>query len=172
MYSQLEDLLAAGKWREANRETRELLHKAAGEEGVGSGISYVLMREVPDTALSDIDHLWEKYSKNHFGFSVQKAIWDKLYSDTLSLDSTYHDFINTIGWLDKWHRCTYYQCERSSRTSEENPNVFSLEAPQGHLPMLQEWDINSVDDPYQRGLFPEMIETMSMFFARIPHAEE
>jgi hypothetical protein len=169
MYSQLEDLLAAGKWREANRETRELLHKAAGDKGVGPGISYVLMREVPDTAMSDIDHLWKKYSNNHFGFSVQKGIWDKLYSDTLSLESTYSGFITTIGLRDSGYT-SYWYCERSSEI--RNPNIFSLEAPQGHLPMLQEWDIESVDDPYQRGLFPTMIETMSMFFARVPRTGE
>jgi hypothetical protein len=169
MYSQLEELLAAGKWREANRETRELLHKAVGRKEVGSGISYVLMREVPDTALSNIDHLWKKYSNNHFGFSVQKAIWDKLYSDTLNLESTYSEFIRTIGWWDSGYH-SYCYCEDSSKI--RNPKVFSLEAPQGHLPMLQEWDIESVDDHYQKPLFSTMIETMSMFFARIPHTEE
>ncbi len=174
MYRQLEELLAAGKWREANRETRALLYKAAGEKDAYSWNSYAAIKKFPDTALSDIDHLWKKYSNNHFGFSVQKAIWNKLDSDTINPESTYSRFIEAIGWFGPgtYTCCDYYKYERYSNTSEKNSKVFSLEAPRGHLPMLQEWDLDFVDEHYHKSSYPIMIETMSTFFARIPHTEE
>lgn len=180
MYSQLEDLLAAGKWREANRETKVVMREIAREPVDLSSVSYstVPLGKIPVRVLSDIDSLWTKHSNNHFGFSPQKRIWDKFYIDRLHRISTYHAFIKAIGWhglLPTYNDyCCYYNYERHSGNDveKENPNVFSLEAPQGHLPMFTDWDINSIDEHFHNGALDGIAQDMFDFFARITPAEE
>jgi hypothetical protein len=177
MYSQLEELLVAGKWREANRETKAVMYKVLGKEDYLSIIDYhwwISIEKVPDTVLIDIDHLWKKHSNNHFGFSIQKRIWDKFYSDTLDLRSTYREFMQAIGWRRSGIDGGYYTYETGSGNNTEfkKLNVFSLKAPQGNLPMFANWDLDGIDEHYHPQAFPDMIERMSKFFARIPHAEE
>lgn len=185
MYSQLEDLLAAGKWREANRETKVIILEIAGERVNLDSVSYstVPLAKMPVRVLLDIDSLWTKHSNNHFGFSPQKRIWDKFYTDRLNRISTYHRFMRAIGWYGCEHvpcdfydrvSCGYLDYERSSSNylEKENPSLFSLEAPQGHLPMFVDWDIDSIDEHFHNGALDGIACDMFYFFARIPQVEE
>ncbi|TAD93415.1 MAG: serine/threonine protein kinase, partial [Oscillatoriales cyanobacterium] len=73
-YTRLRDLLAAGKWKEANWETQVQIMGGKTENYRAMG----LMLDLPCPDFHTIDRLWLKYSKGRFGFSVQKSIWERV----------------------------------------------------------------------------------------------
>ncbi|MEG4244910.1 serine/threonine-protein kinase [Microcoleus sp. MON2_D6] len=73
-YTRLRDLLAAGKWKEADEETLKVMLKAARQEKEG-WFTKESIENFPCDDLRTIDQLWVKYSQGRFGFSVQKKIW-------------------------------------------------------------------------------------------------
>lgn len=111
-YTNLQRLLAAGKWQQADQETWarmcEVLEK--------SPRSYIQSSEIdkfPGVDLQTIDRLWVKYSQGRFGFSVQKQIYD-------SVEQDFGKFCASIGWLPYKQFRSYLQ--------------FRDSAPLGHLP--------------------------------------
>ncbi|MFM6265372.1 MAG: GUN4 domain-containing protein, partial [Dolichospermum sp.] len=76
-YSKLRDLLKAGKWKEADRETRRVMLCVGEREGSG-WLNVESIDNFPCEDLSIIDKLWVKYSDGRFGFSVQKRIYQGL----------------------------------------------------------------------------------------------
>ena len=123
-YTKLRDLLAAGKWKDANEETLAVMLKAAGREKEGY-IESENIENFPCTDLRTIDQLWIQYSKGLFGFSVQKRIFETCKSDYYS----YEKFYSRVGWRIGWKMIELKRLERNELT-------FSLNAPQGHLPHL------------------------------------
>jgi hypothetical protein len=95
-YSELRDLLKAGNWREADKETLEVMLQAAnrGSEGWLDANS---LRRFPCQDLKTIDQLWVTASKGHFGFSVQKSIWEEC-DRPMSYNSDLEKFIDAVGW--------------------------------------------------------------------------
>ncbi|MGB3208880.1 MAG: serine/threonine-protein kinase [Crinalium sp.] len=123
-YTTLRDLLAVGKWREADEETARVILKVAGREEQG-WLNEESINKFPCEDLCTIDQLWVKYSKGRFGFSVQKRIWIECGGQPGKYDyEVYKNFGDRIGWgvKDEWK--SYYELN------------FSLNAPQGHLPGL------------------------------------
>jgi uncharacterized caspase-like protein len=123
-YTNLRDLLAARRWKEADEETLRLILKAAGREEEGS-LDTESIEKFPCEELRTIDQLWVKYSNGHFGFSVNKRIYQSLggtsqYSD----NAIWVKFGDTVGWRKngKW---LYYN---DLTFSEKN-------TPPGHLPV-------------------------------------
>lgn len=116
----LKNLLAAGRWREANEATKALLLKVAGQENEGY-IGDEQIQKFPGKDLHTIDTLWVNYSNGRFGFSVQKRILRECKKDPQA-------FGDRVGWRDKdgWI---------SASRVIYNPTM----APEGHLPwgMLQ-----------------------------------
>ncbi len=121
-YTKLRDLLAAGKWKDADEETLTVMLKAAGRE-TEDYLDYESMRNFPCTDLRTIDQLWIQYSKGLFGFSVQKRIYESVGGD-------YEKFGEKVGWRKNELRGS----KKRWRTYEEL--TFSLNAPQGHLPFI------------------------------------
>ena len=80
-YNKLRDLLAAEKWLEAELETVAIMWKISGSKIPGF-IHCEYINKIPCEDLQAIDNLWTKYSKGHFGFSVQKRIWDEIRGTT------------------------------------------------------------------------------------------
>ena len=115
-YSELQNLLESGKWQKADRQTWEVMLKAAGREKEGC-LTAEDIHNFPCTDLRTIDWFWEHYSNGHFGISVQQRIWQ-------SSNTGYTDFCDRIGWRVRggW---LYY-----------NELSFNLNAPAGHLPVL------------------------------------
>lgn len=70
-YARLRDLLAAGKWWEANRETGTVILSASGREKLGCSEKDI--RRFPCTDLRTINQLWVKYSNERFGYSFAMA---------------------------------------------------------------------------------------------------
>ncbi|MFN6566399.1 GUN4 domain-containing protein [Dendronalium sp. ChiSLP03b] len=120
-YTRLRDLLKAGNWKEADRETLKVMRKVAGREKGGS-LEIELMKKFPCTDLRTIDQLWVRYSNGRFGFSVQKKIW-------LEVGQKWNAFYTRVGWqiYAKWWFGGYI-IEESIKSN--------VNAPMGHLPMM------------------------------------
>ncbi|MFM6371884.1 MAG: GUN4 domain-containing protein, partial [Dolichospermum sp.] len=76
-YRKLRDLLQAGKWKEADKETLRVMLAVAKREKEG-WLDVESIDNFPCADLSIIDKLWVKYSDGRFGFSVQKRIYQSL----------------------------------------------------------------------------------------------
>lgn len=162
-YTRLRDLLAEGKWREADEETgRVMLSVAslaverkvqAGEYKDGRVPCYDriigLADYFPCADLSTIDRLWLKYSNGRFGFSVQKRIISELGEDALSLlsfkkrgkgtDSQARKERIELG--EKFIKSIgWYDPDNvGQHTKKYNDVTFAIQAPYGHLPTGNYW---------------------------------
>jgi uncharacterized caspase-like protein len=98
-YTRLRDLLKAGKWRKADKETYEVMIRAVGKKS-GDWFTSEELRNFPCTDLRTIDGLWVKYSQGKFGFSVQKQIYVETGNplDGEYNDETWEKFCDRVGW--------------------------------------------------------------------------
>ncbi len=117
-YRRLRDLLKAGQWREADQETLAVMLKATGREQEG-WLNPRSIDNFPCTDLRTIDQLWVKYSNGHFGFSVQKRIWESVGKD-------YEKFGDRVGW----RKGMFFNKEWQLYSDL----TFTLNSPQGELP--------------------------------------
>jgi hypothetical protein len=125
-YTRLRNLLAAGKWKEADKETLAVMLKATGREKEG-WLDIESIETFPCADLRTIDRLWVKYSDGRFGFSVQKRIWESVGGkpgegeyDSVEI---YEKFSDRVGWRVKGRWLTYSEIS------------FSLGEDAGHLPV-------------------------------------
>lgn len=142
-YTKLRDLLAARDWKAANQETIERMCEIVGmrEEKWMHGSAFNIF---PCRDLYVIDKLWVKYSKGHFGFSVQKEVWEQ-HGNPSIYDSgkDWEKFGNVVGWRSKgrlgseWIRYSYL--------------TFDLTAPKGHLPVVGYWNGVWAGDRFRKG---------------------
>lgn len=118
-YTRLRDLLAAGKWQEADEETRRVMLKVAGREKEGWLNEYSI-NKLPCTDLLTVNKLWVEYSEGRFGFSVQLGIYEQVGRDLEKLG-------DIVGWRVKGQWLSI-----SSLT-------YDTDAPIGHLPGSGAW---------------------------------
>jgi hypothetical protein len=122
-YTRLRNLLADGKWKEADKETLAVMLKAAGREQEGY-LDSESIETFPCTDLRTIDRLWVKYSDGRFGFSVQKRIWESVGGKPGKYDDEiYKCLVDRVGWRVK-----------GGLFGTDSHISFSLNAPEGHLP--------------------------------------
>lgn len=95
-YIKLRNLLKAQKWKEADRETYLRMLQAVGRKE-GDWIRAEELKTFPCIDLKTIDDLWVKYSDGHFGFSVQKKIWQECDSPTQA-GKDWDRFCVKAGW--------------------------------------------------------------------------
>ncbi len=122
-YTKLRDLLAAGKWVEADGETaNKMLEVAEKKEEGWLGVSDI--DRFPCEDLRTIDQLWVKYSNGRFGFSVQKRIYQSL-EGTRQYDENeiWKAFSDRVGWRVNGKWWLYYKDLK-----------FNTKASEGHLP--------------------------------------
>ncbi|CBN58386.1 MULTISPECIES: GUN4 domain-containing protein [Kamptonema] len=126
-YTKLRDLLAAGKWKEADEETARVMLKVAGREKEG-WLDSSSIDNFPCEDLRTIDQLWVKYSNGRFGFSVQKRIYQSL-GGTRQYDSKiWEAFGDRVGWRVNKSWLGYDELK------------FNTQAPaEGHLPSWGGW---------------------------------
>lgn len=115
-YSQLEELLASGRWREADEYTWLILLAIIQQEEPGS-LTLEDIAAFPMTDLQTLDLLWLEYSEGQYGLSVQRAILE-------SVENDYSAFCDRVGWRLR-QRWLYY-----------DELHFGRNAPPGHLPVL------------------------------------
>lgn len=113
-YTKLRDLLQRKKWKEADKQTWDVLCQLLGKPS-GYYLKNGDIENLPCEDLRTIDKLWLKYSDGRFGFSVQKRIYDETERD-------YPVFCNCVGW------------PIHEPANLESLLQFNLKAPLGHLP--------------------------------------
>jgi GUN4-like/Caspase domain len=130
-YTKLRDLLKAGRWKEADHETLEVILKAAGREN-NEYLTIESIEIFPCADLHTVDQLWFKYSGGQFGFSLQKEIWLSVGGELGEYDNaTYEQFGLRVGWRDR----NGVKLLRGW-TKYEDLNFSLTWAPVGHLPTL------------------------------------
>ena len=115
-YAQLEALLKAGKWKEADEETVKQMYQSMPHR-----LGCTDIENFPCADLCTIDQLWVKHSNGKFGFSVQKKIWQQCGSPT-EYHKQWDKFREAVGWLTKAKEVNYEDL------------TFDTSAPEGHLP--------------------------------------
>jgi len=120
-YEDLQLMLVEQKFEEADRLTSSYLRKLAGKLAENRG--YVFYSEVKNMSgkdLQTIDRLWTIYSTGRFGFSIQAKILK-------SVGKKYELMWPKIGWKNEGLWTRY-------------PGSFrwSLEAPDGHMPLINQ----------------------------------
>ncbi|MGF1569368.1 MAG: GUN4 domain-containing protein [Nodosilinea sp.] len=134
----LEELLRHEEWQAADTVTHALL--AAASDGQGGGeLTIPALAQLPCSTLHHLDRLWVEASQGHFGFSVQRHLYNRLCQgfDPGELNVfNPHPFLREVGWLmlaipRPMAFCKFY-----------NFLEFSLEAPRGHLPALWYWQVS------------------------------
>ncbi|MGL5058661.1 MAG: GUN4 domain-containing protein [Microcoleus sp.] len=123
-YTKLRDLLATEKWEEADEETTKKMLEVARRTEEG----WLRVEDIdrfPCADLRTIDQLWVKYSNEHFGFSVQKRIYESLGGTREYNEKIWEAFGDRVGWGEngKW---LYYKEVK-----------FNKSAPYGHLPVVR-----------------------------------
>ncbi len=122
-YRNLQNLLASKKWQEADQETARLMLRGAKREEKG-WLHRESIEGFPYEDLHTIDQLWVKYSNGHFGFSVQKRIYENVKENSEDESEVWQTFRYMVNWLNKGEKFQY---------SDLN---FSEKAPEAHLPVV------------------------------------
>lgn len=100
-YRPLREMLEAGKWKEADKETERVMLAVAKSQ------SWLRLEDIDNFPCEDlriIDLLWVKYSHGHFGFSVQKEIYQGLGGTREYNREVWEKFGEDVGWKKegKW----------------------------------------------------------------------
>jgi hypothetical protein len=123
-YTKLRDLLAQGKWKEADEETSDLVLIVSNRQKD----RWLRTEDVKNLSCEDLatmDRLWVAYSQGKFGFSVQREIYRSLGGTKNFNENVWNNFIDRVGW--------------------RGDITFDLKAPGGHLPNASIRYINSGD---------------------------
>lgn len=124
-YTQLESLLSQQKWQDADFETAQRMWEVAGKWNERS-LKAEDYQKFPCEDLRTIDSLWTKYSNHHFGFNVQRSIWE-----SSEVNGHLGKFMIRVGWGDE---------KENGRVIVFYPVTnFSLSAPKGQLPWVVNW---------------------------------
>jgi GUN4-like/Caspase domain len=143
-YTRLRDLLKAGKWKEADKETLAVMLKTVDREQK-PWLDPESIKKFPCADLRTIDQLWVKYSDGRFGFSVQKRIWESVGKDYTKLGDivgwrTYETVVykNIVECLEDINKKLGFKEEDVTRTGAKwiyyTDLSFDIHAPEGHLP--------------------------------------
>jgi serine/threonine protein kinase len=132
-YSRLQQLLAAGNWKEADQETTKVMLQVAGREREGWLRTFDI-NNFPCEDLRTINQLWLHYSNGKFGFSVQKEIYESLTKQRIYVydQKMWRKFSDCVGWrkggiFKEWKWLSY----------EDYDLTFEIDAaPKAHLPGL------------------------------------
>jgi serine/threonine-protein kinase len=139
-YTKLRDLLKAGEWKQADEETTRVMLAVCGRQKEG-WLKDENIDNFPCSDLRTIDQLWVKYSNGHFGFSVQKRIYQSLGGTRQYDEKIWEAFGDRVGWRK--------QRKQGKLWLYYKDITFALTAPQGHLPVVGgillriEWEVFS-----------------------------
>ena len=122
-YTLLRNLLVAGEWKRADRETHFLMCRISNR--YVEGWQWLDRGEIEKFPWQDfyiINRLWLESSEGKFGFSVQKQIWQSIEvanNDDFEVEKSLGD---RLGW------------RKNNNWLSSKSFTFSLDAPEGHLP--------------------------------------
>nr|YP_009326597.1 hypothetical protein [Membranoptera platyphylla]AMJ16854.1 hypothetical protein [Membranoptera platyphylla] len=121
-YESLQDLLTNEKFQEADQLTQKYLCKLANlnKKNTREWLYFTDILLIPLYDLFIIDLLWQIYSNNKFGFSIQKKIWINNKYD-------WDIFLEKIHWSEQKIMKRYPQ-----------EFIWAVNAPKGHLPLFNQ----------------------------------
>nr|YP_009332817.1 hypothetical protein [Membranoptera tenuis]AKL79073.1 hypothetical protein [Membranoptera tenuis] len=121
-YESLQDLLINEKFQEADQLTQKYLCKLANlsKKNTREWLYFTDILLIPLYDLFIIDLLWQIYSNNKFGFSIQKKIWINNKYD-------WDIFLEKINWSEQKIMKRYPQ-----------EFIWTINAPKGHLPLFNQ----------------------------------
>ncbi|WP_293205798.1 MULTISPECIES: GUN4 domain-containing protein [unclassified Microcoleus] len=123
-YTKLEQLLEAGKWKEADGETTNKMLEVAGRQKEGwIDIDSIKNFSCPD--LRAMDRLWVKYSDGRFGFSVQRQTYQSLRGTKEHDKKVWLKYGEEIGWKQRGEKGEWMSYSQLT---------FDTNAPKAHLP--------------------------------------
>ena len=119
--SKLQEVLAAGQYEEADRETWNLMLRIARREKEGC-LNLRAIEQLSSPDLWEIDRLWQKYSDGRFGFSTQRQLYRSLGGDREFDYEVWRAFGDRVGWYKQGRWLNYHDL------------TFAASAVPGHLP--------------------------------------
>jgi predicted NACHT family NTPase len=129
-YSQLAEYLMRGEWKKADEETFKVMLQVAGREN----LEYLNEESIYNFSCEDlriIDTLWVSASNGHFGFSVQKEIYQSLGGKREYTEKVWNAFCDHVGWRKGKWRTGRFRFEYD----EDYCNDYTLSANRGHIPI-------------------------------------
>ncbi len=100
-YGKLRELLEAGKFKEADLETTRVMIEITGKPELDE-ITPDDLKKFPCNAIMVIDQLWQKYSNNRFGFSIQLRLYQNLGGNMDTIRAQENQYLQLvsekIGW--------------------------------------------------------------------------
>ena len=132
-YRKLQDLLANQNFKEANEETWWVMCQVAELKGLGEWLRAKDINNFPCQDLRTIDQLWLKHSKGHFGFSIQKQIYQELGGTKKYVADIWKTFYDRVGWL--WETEGYWLYYNRLKLSWSRGYRGKI-SPRGHLPLF------------------------------------
>ena len=100
-YTPLRNLLAEGKWEDADHQTYDSINEIVKTAKRKNTNTFIELRSIADFACNDIktiDRLWQKYSNGRFGFSPQQQIWSTVNQKGDFSTETWRNFATVVGW--------------------------------------------------------------------------
>lgn len=125
-YRKLQEFLSAGNFREADRETANVILESAGKSR--DDFTPEDMQKFPCNILQVIDRLWQDYSQSRFGFSVQLQLYQEAGGNTDTLRAQSADALQKLGDGNGWRADGKWQGDNYEQWD------FSLTAPVGCFP--------------------------------------
>ena len=127
-YSQLQEFLKAGNFKEADRETTKVILDAVNRSR--DDLTPDDMKKLPCNILQVIDRLWRDYSSDRFGYSVQLRIYYEVGGNIDTLRSQNMDV------LGKYGDCVGWRKEGQWQGGQYDNFDFTLSAPEGCFPAI------------------------------------
>ncbi|WP_449417244.1 GUN4 domain-containing protein [Phormidium nigroviride] len=126
---QLEDYLSQQEWRKADEETAWIFYQVMVQQDYKDWDE--LCRNFPSETLNQIDRLWVDNSQGHFGFSIQKQIWESVgrHPPEFDIIEIIIKFGNKVGWTK----------EKGNNWLGYENLTFDTTTFCGHLPALALW---------------------------------
>jgi serine/threonine-protein kinase len=124
-YEGLEQLLKLSQWRSADEMTAKLILKLADCQGHGC-LEMLDIQKLTSQSIKQIDDLWVEYSNGHFGFSVQKQLWQTCGAPD-DYNKNWERFANLVGWHSNGGWRSYHSLYFSLKCTKgmlPNPNLL------------------------------------------------
>lgn len=119
-YTVLRDRLAAGEWELADNETRRLMCELAGEEAqLREWVYFTEVKFMPVKDLQTVDALWRSYSRDRYGFTIQRQLW----------------VAGRRQWGPLFKRISWVTGENNAYRKWPGEFLWQEDAPKGHLPL-------------------------------------
>jgi hypothetical protein len=140
-YKNLLNYLANGRWQEADEQTGNIMLEVAGQKERG----YLMPDDIdkfPCEDLRIINQLWLKFSGGHFGFSVQKEIYESLGGMKEYNKEVWENFGDRVGeWTKEYNKRIWENFgdlvgwRKGGSWLDYSDLTFNLDASQAHLPI-------------------------------------